>query len=60
VEHPSIGKVKQVGMPIKLSETPGEVRSLSPVLGENTGEILDGLGYNKERIAELRQEGIIG
>lgn len=59
VEHPTEGKVKQVGMAIKLSDTPGKVRSLSPVLGEHTEEVLTGLGYNRERIAELRQEGVI-
>ena len=60
VEHPTEGKVKQVGMAIKLSDTPGKVRSLSPVLGEHTEEVLTGLGYNKERIDKLRQKGVIG
>jgi len=60
VEHPTEGKVKQVGLPIKLSDTPGEVRSLGPVLGEHTEEVLTALGYNRKKIDELRQEGIIG
>ena len=59
VEHPTEGKIKQVGIAIKLSDTPGKVRSLPPLLGEHTEEILTGLGYNKQRINELRQEGII-
>ncbi len=59
LEHPTEGKVKQVGIAIKLSDTPGKVRSLPPLLGEHTEEILTGLGYNKQRINELRQEGII-
>jgi formyl-CoA transferase len=46
-------------MAIKLSDTPGRVRSLSPVLGEHTEEILIGLGYNKERINKLRHQGVI-
>jgi len=59
VEHPTEGKIKQVGIAIKLSDTPGKVRSLPPLLGEHTEEILVGLGYNKQRINELRQEGIV-
>ena len=59
VEHPTEGKIKQVGIAIKLSDTPGKVRSLAPLPGEHTEEILTGLGYNKQRINELRQEGII-
>ena len=59
VEHPTEGKIKQVGIATRLSETPGKVRSLSPTLGEHTEEILIGLGYNKQRIDELRQQGII-
>ncbi|MFC2002333.1 hypothetical protein ACFLV4_00030 [Chloroflexota bacterium] len=45
---------------IKLSDTPGKVRSLPPPLGEHAKEVLIGLGYNKDRIDELRQEGAIG
>lgn len=56
VEHPTVGKIKQVGMAIKLSDTPGKVRSLPPVFGEHTNEILIGLGYSEQRINELRQE----
>ncbi len=60
MEHPTEGKVKQVGIAIKLSDTPGKVRSLPPMLGEHTEEILAGLGYSKPRISQLRQEGVIG
>jgi len=59
VEHPTEGKVKQVGIAIKLSDTPGKVRSLPPLPGEHTEEILLGLGYNRQRINELGQEGTI-
>ena len=60
VEHPTEGKIKQVGIAIKLSDTPGTVRNLAPMLGEHTGEVLAGLGYSEQRINELRQEGVIG
>jgi crotonobetainyl-CoA:carnitine CoA-transferase CaiB-like acyl-CoA transferase len=60
VEHPSLGKVKQVGIAPKLSDTPGKIRSLSPLLGEHTEEILLGLGYSLKDIRNLREEGAIG
>ena len=59
VEHPTEGKVKQVGIAIKLSDTPGAVRSFAPMPGEHTEAILAGLGYSKQRISQLRQEGMI-
>jgi len=60
VEHPDEGKIRQVGIAIKLSDTPGSVRSLPPRVGEHTEEILAGLGYGKQAISELRQQGTIG
>ena len=59
VEHPTEGKIRQPGFAIKLSDTPGNVRSLPAMLGEHTAEILTSLGYNKQRIDELRQKGTI-
>ncbi len=59
LEHPTEGKVKQVGIAIKLSDTPGKVRSLPPLRGEHTNEILIGLGYSERRINELRQAGVV-
>jgi len=60
VEHPALGKIKQVGVAPKLSDTPGKVRTLSPLLGEHTDEILQELGYDHEEIESLRREGVIG
>jgi len=60
VEHPTEGKVKQVGIAIKMSDTPGKVRNLAPLPGEQTDEILRGFGYNDEGIKQLRQRGIVG
>jgi len=59
IEHPTLGKVKQVGISIKLSETPGAIRSIAPRQGEHTEEILLDLGYAKEEIEELRKAGAI-
>jgi crotonobetainyl-CoA:carnitine CoA-transferase CaiB-like acyl-CoA transferase len=60
MEHPTEGKVRQVGIAIKLSDTPGEVRSFPPVPGQHTDEILSGLGYGQRRINELRRQRVVG
>ncbi len=60
LDHPTLGKVNQVGIPIKFSETPGEVRSFAPFLGQHTDEMLGELGYSNEERQQLREQGIIG
>ena len=59
VEHPTVGKVPMVGVPIKLSDTPGRIKSLGPYLGEHTEGILSGLGYDAQAIANLKQQGVV-
>jgi len=59
LEHPTEGMVKQVGIAIKLSDTPGKVRSFAPLPGEHTETVLLGLGYSRQRINELRQQGVV-
>jgi crotonobetainyl-CoA:carnitine CoA-transferase CaiB-like acyl-CoA transferase len=60
VEQPDAGRIKVPGSVFKLSETPGEVKSPAPSLGQHNEEIYRGLlGYSKEEIASLREEGII-
>jgi crotonobetainyl-CoA:carnitine CoA-transferase CaiB-like acyl-CoA transferase len=59
VEHPEVGPVKQVGISVKLSDTPGQIRFLAAPLGTHTAEILTDLGYAPQKIAQLRAEGAI-
>ena len=60
VTHPVTGELRVLGVPVKLSETPGNVRRAPPRLGEDTESVLTkDLGLNASRIAELRQGGVI-
>lgn len=60
LEHPTLGPVKQMGVPIKLSDTPGQIRSLGVPTGADTDAVLQELGYSAAAIAELRQQGALG
>jgi crotonobetainyl-CoA:carnitine CoA-transferase CaiB-like acyl-CoA transferase len=56
-EQPEIGPVRQVGVPVKLSRTPGTVHAPAPALGEHTGEVLAAAGLSEEEIAALFESG---
>jgi crotonobetainyl-CoA:carnitine CoA-transferase CaiB-like acyl-CoA transferase len=58
-EQPGAGMVKGLGMPVKLSRTPGRVRSGGPALGEHTEEVLRGAGFGDEEIATLLASGAV-
>ncbi len=60
IDHPSRGKIKQPGIAIKLSETPGRIRRLPPLPGQHTEEILQELGYSKSQIDKLRKCKAVG
>ena len=61
VEAPDLpgGKVSQVGIPIRLSDTPGRVRHVGSVTGQHTGEVLRDLGYTEERVNDLQQREVV-
>ncbi len=59
IEHPAAGRIKQLGIPIKFSETPGEIRTPAPLLGQHTDELLLRLGYAEKEIEEMRRSGVI-
>jgi CoA:oxalate CoA-transferase len=59
-DHPTFGRLKTTGTPLKLSKTPGRVRRLAPVPGEHNEEIFVGLlGYSRDDVARWEAEGVI-
>jgi alpha-methylacyl-CoA racemase len=59
IQHPVHGTITEVGVPIKLSDTPGSVRHAAPATGEHTDEVLRGLGFSADEIAGLRQRRVV-
>ena len=60
VEYPGLDKPAPVmRTPVELSETPGEIRSRAPTLGEHTGQIMEELGYSADEIAAFRENRIV-
>ena len=61
VEAPDLpeGKVSQVGIPIRLSDTPGQVRHVGSVTGQHTGEILSAFGYTREQVEDLQRREVV-
>jgi crotonobetainyl-CoA:carnitine CoA-transferase CaiB-like acyl-CoA transferase len=60
VEHDSIGPLQVLGVPVKLSDTPGAVRTPPPRLGQHTDAVLRGdLGMSADTLEALRQKSVI-
>ena len=59
VAHKTLGPVKTLGHPVKLSKTPANLRRGAPLMGEHTAELLAGLGYTKSEIEALAKEGAV-
>ena len=59
VEHAAVGTLRVLGIPIKLSDTPGRVRSAPPTLGQHTRTVLRDLGVTDPEIEALRGSGVI-
>ena len=58
-EHAKLGPVKTLGLPVKFSETPGEVASGAPIYGEHTRAVLAEHGFGDTEIAALIAEGAV-
>jgi formyl-CoA transferase len=60
IDHPRAGRMKVLGIPAKMSETPGTIRRPAPILGEHSEEILEGwLGLGASQLADLRTQKVI-
>lgn len=59
VEHPTIGLIKLLGIPMKFSETQGSVYMAPPLLGQHNLEVAQELGYSEEDVAGFRAKGVM-
>ncbi len=57
--HPTLGSIKQTGLPIKFSLTPGGLDRHPPLLGEHNQEILQSLGYSDADVQSLKEQSVI-
>ncbi|MEA2547371.1 MAG: hypothetical protein QOI09_2644 [Chloroflexota bacterium] len=59
LDHPRLGRTRQVLPPFDLAATPASVRTPPPLLGEQTDEILAEIGIGADAVSRLRREGIV-
>jgi alpha-methylacyl-CoA racemase len=57
MEQPGLGTVRQLGVPVKMSRTPGDPTRPAPAFGEHTDEVLREAGYSDEEIAAMKESG---
>ncbi|MBY0496890.1 MAG: CoA transferase [Cyanobacteria bacterium] len=60
VDHPTLGPLRTLGTPIKMSATPLDPKRRGPMLGEHTDDVLMAAGYSSDEIEQLRYAGAIG
>mgnify|MGYP000005858743 FL=1 len=53
------GRIKMLGIPTKLSATPGKIRLMPPLLGEHTDEVLKEIGYAEDKIQALKEFNVV-
>ena len=60
LDHPSLGRIKTLGFPIFMSDSPARLDRTAPCLGQHSAEILGRmLGYSEEQIEDLERRGVI-
>lgn len=58
--HPTVGMVRQIGSPMRMSATPPRIDRAGPLLGEHSIEVLEEIGYSTEEIRRFTEAGVIG
>ena len=58
-QHPRAGSIRTLGIPVKLSRTPGHTGAPAPLLGQHTEAVLAGLGYSRAEVEQLRAAGVV-
>ncbi len=59
LEDPKLGTIHNIGIPVKLSATPGQIRTRAPMLGEHSAEVLLERGFSQEEVDELVGSGVV-
>jgi crotonobetainyl-CoA:carnitine CoA-transferase CaiB-like acyl-CoA transferase len=59
ITHPTHGEMPMLGVPVKLSSTPGAVRTPPAEFGEHTWEVLQELGYSDTEIEQMKARGVV-
>jgi crotonobetainyl-CoA:carnitine CoA-transferase CaiB-like acyl-CoA transferase len=59
LDHPGAGPIKALGVPVKLSDTPGAVDRAAPLLGQDNAVVLTELGYTDAEQRALKDDGVI-
>ena len=59
LEDPELGTIHNIGIPVKLSVTPGQVRTRAPMLGEHSAEVLLERGFSQAEVDELVAAGLV-
>jgi crotonobetainyl-CoA:carnitine CoA-transferase CaiB-like acyl-CoA transferase len=59
LDHPGAGPIKALGVPVKLSDTPGAVDRAAPLLGQDNAAVLTELGYSEAEQRALKDQGVV-
>ncbi|MDP6512882.1 MAG: CoA transferase [SAR202 cluster bacterium] len=59
IDHPVMGTVRSIGRPFVMNETPWQMRRPPPTLGQHNSEVYGEIGYDEDRLAQLRERGVI-
>ncbi len=59
LEDPELGTLHNIGIPVKLSATPGSIRRRAPALGEHSVEVLQESGFSQDEVKALLESGVV-